>query len=124
MSHETRKMTQLQQFMLFIANPLLPRAIRQEYMAQLRQVCLAAGDWLRQSIAIVLGGYKDQIVLASDALASVLILAGMTYCFWAASVPIVLALVLGAILTVLTLRGAYTYLFNIKGKRLSYQVKN
>jgi hypothetical protein len=74
------------------------------------------GDWPRHSIDMVLGAYKNQILLAFDGLTTALLLAGMAYCFSAAALPITLAILLGTALVPLILRGGFTHPFDINGK--------
>src|SRR5438105_7293783 len=98
MSQDTQNKTQLARIVLFTLIPMLPRAVREEYSAQLEKLCLDGGDWPRQSIATVWGAYRDQIVLAFDSLVISLQLAGMAYIFHAASMPFGLAVILGGTL--------------------------
>src|SRR5438093_12995695 len=104
MPSDAQKKTQLARFVLFMLVPLFPRAVRDEYSAQLEKLCLDGGDWPRQSIATVWGAYRDQIVLAFDSLVLSLQLAGMAYIFHAASMPLALALIFGGTLGTLIMR--------------------
>ena len=117
MPHDTRKKTQMPRFVESRVEPILPRAVRAEYLASLRHLCLEAGNWPRESIRTVWSAYKDQIRLACDSMAIVMQLAGMAYCFSATGMPIALAIVLLVMLAPLMLRSAYTYLWDINGKQ-------
>src|SRR5262249_8104393 len=116
MSHDTRKNAQHVSLVLSALKPILPRAVRDEYIAQLERLCMDGGDWPRHSIDMVLGAYKNQILLAFDGLTTALLLAGMAYCFSAAALPITLAILLGTALVPLILRGGFTHPFDINGK--------
>jgi hypothetical protein len=117
MPHDTRKRTQLPDFVAFLLKLILPRAVRDEYFASLQQFSAAGGHWPRQSIRTVWSAYKNQTLLAVDCLSIALQIAGMAYCFSAAGMPIALALVLGSVLVPLILRTAYAHLWDIHGNR-------
>src|ERR1051326_8802245 len=116
MSHDTRKGTQGLRFVPSRMKKAFPRAVRESYFLELQQLCVDIGDWPRQSLSMLLGAYKNQIILGFNGLATALQLAGMAYCFAAAGLPIALVLVLGAALVPLVLLAGFTHPFDINGK--------
>src|ERR1051326_15390 len=116
MSHDTRKGTQGLRLVPSRLKRTFPRAVRESYFRELQQLCVDIGDWPRQSLSMLLGAYKNQIILGFNGLATALQLAGMAYCFAASGVPIALAIILGTVLVPLVLLGAFTHPFDINGK--------
>ena len=95
--------------LLSIVEKLLPRGIRVEYMYRLEEQGLLSGRWFSESASTVAAGYRNQIILAFNALAFVLQIAGIWYCFSAVPLPFTLGLIEGATLTALILRSAFVY---------------
>src|SRR5690242_16282328 len=88
MSNEQRTDVQaLPQYVLVFVEKILPRGIREECMDQLRKVCQPVGDWVRQAVATVIGGYRVQLTAGFNKACFVLELAAGIYVFSAAQVP-------------------------------------
>jgi hypothetical protein len=117
MPHDNRKRTQIQDFLLFLLRLILPRAVREEYLSTLSELAPAAGNLPRRSMNMVLGAYKNQILLAVDSVSIAAHIGGMAYCFSAAGMPGALAIVLGSVLVPLILRTAHAHLWDINGNR-------
>src|SRR5690242_12811344 len=101
MANDSRNTAQLHDALLSTVGKLLPPAVRDRYMTSLKELRLAPGDWVAQYLATLAGGYREQIVLAFDAVAFVLLIAGVWYCFSAVPLPLPLGIIEGGTLTAL-----------------------
>jgi hypothetical protein len=71
--------------------------------------CKSTPQFLRESAALILQGYKIQFVAAFDKAASAAEVLAVIFCLAAASAPLTLIVLLGAVLCALSLRDAYTH---------------
>jgi hypothetical protein len=114
MSHEARtRSVETLRFPLSIVEKILPRAIQPKYMSDLRE--MRGPVRLKQILLMVVGGYRNQAVLAFDVLSMALYAAGAAYCFAAASFDLPFVIALGSTLGPLLLRTAYTHPFSRDG---------
>ena len=95
--------------LLAVVEKFLPHGVRVEYMYRLEEQCFASGHWLSESAATIAAGYRNQIVLAFNAVAVVLQIAAVWYCFSAVPLLFALGLIEGATVTALILRSAFVY---------------
>ena len=116
MSNEVLREEKPLRFLLFIVEKILPRGIREDTLNDLKRLCRAGGGWLSQVIFTVIAGYHNQATRAFDIVTIALQVAGVGYIFSAVSVPAALGVVLGATLSTLILRAAFTYPFDRYGK--------
>lgn len=99
----------LPRFLDWAVEKILPRAIRHDTIGDLRETYRSLAQFMPHSAVMVAGGYRIQAISAFNGLAFVAEIAAIIYCFAAASLPLPLLIVLGAILSALTLRDAYTH---------------
>jgi hypothetical protein len=85
-------------------------------MKELRRMCRTAGDWVRQVPSTIIGAYRNQAVLAFDALPLALAAAGTAYCFVLAAPGLSAGVALGSVMGTLILRSAFTHPIGRDGK--------
>ena len=88
---------------------MLPRALRKDYMAYLDETYQSVWQFVPESVSAVVSSYRIQAVAAFNKRAHLAEIAAGGFCFAAAGVSLPLFIVLGAILSALTLRDAYTH---------------
>ena len=96
-------------FLRFIVEKILPRALQQDYARGLNERHTSFWKFVPESAATVAAGYAIQAVDAFNKTAFVVEIGIVIFCFAAASLPLPLFIVLGAVLGALTLRDAYTH---------------
>lgn len=95
---------------IWILGKLLPRAMRDDYAEDVKER-LQTPYFLRESAAGAFSAWRVQAIGAFNKVTFVAQIAAIVYCFAASSLPLPLLIVLGAILSALTLRDAYTHPF-------------
>ena len=96
-------------FLRLIVEKILPRALQQDYAGVVNERYTSFWKFVPESVATVGAGYAIQAVDAFNKTAFAVEIGIVIFCFAAASLPLPLVIVLGAVLGALTLRDAYTH---------------
>src|SRR5947208_12174702 len=106
--HE-RAIQQAPRLLRISVEKMLPRELRKDYMAYLDETYQSVWQFVPESVSAVVSSYRIQAVAAFNKTAYLAEIAAGGFCFAAAGVSLPLFIALGAVLSALTLRDAYTH---------------
>ena len=91
---------------------ILPRAIREEALENLKQRCTSTADWLWQSAGTTVSGYHDEFAIGVNHYGLALEILAAVYCFSVAGLAFPLFAILGGSVLSYILRTAFTNPFS------------